>query len=75
MPPKDAYPVQYSLVEVTYVDGSKEEFTISAGPTIAQHLTTTLRDTGALTLRNDTDTLVIVREQLRSFALRKISKE
>lgn len=75
MPPKNAYPVQYSLVEVTYVDGTTGVFTINAGPSITSHLTTTLRDTGALTLRNDTDTLVILREQLRSFALRKISKE
>jgi hypothetical protein len=74
MPPK-TYPVEYSLVEVTYVDGTTAAFTISAGPSITNHLTQTLRDTGALTLRNGTDTVVILREQLRGFALRKLTQE
>jgi hypothetical protein len=34
-----------------------------------------LRDKQALTLRNDTDVLVVVREQLRSFTLRVITLE
>lgn len=68
------YPIVYTLVEITFVDGTTQAFTISASPAISQYLTTQLKDTGALTLRNGNDTLVVVREQLRCFVLREITK-
>lgn len=69
------YPVAYSLVELTYVDGTKSEFLMKAGAGIAKYLRDELRDHLCLRLRNDTDILVVLREQLRSFALRQITKE
>ena len=69
------YPVEYSLVELTYVDGTKSEFIMKAGAGIAKYLRDELKDHSCLSLRNDTDILVVVREQLRSFALRQITKE
>ena len=69
------YPTQYSLVEIVYVDGSTATFTINAGLTIGKYLRDELNDKQSLTLRNDTDVMIITREQLRSFTLRQITKE
>lgn len=69
------YPVESSLVELVYVDGTKSEFIMKAGAEIAKYLRDELRDHSCLTLRNDTDIIVVMREQLRSFALRQITKE
>lgn len=72
---KPEYPTQYSLVEIVYVDGTTASFTINAGYGLAQYLRDELNDKQSLTLRNDTDVMVIVREQLRSFTLRQLTKE
>lgn len=72
---KQEYPTEYSLVEIVYVDGTTASFTIKASPNIAKYLNEGLRDTQSLTLRNDTDTMVILREQLRSFTMRKLTTE
>ena len=69
------YPTQYSLVEIVYVDGSTAMFTITAGLSIGKYLRDELNDKQSLTLRNDTDVMIITREQLRSFTLRQITKE
>jgi hypothetical protein len=69
------YPVEYSLVELVYVDGTTTSFMVKAGLGIAKYLRDELRDHQSLTLRNDTDVLVVVREQLRSFTLRAMTKE
>ena len=72
---KPEYPVEYSLVEIVYVDGTTSSFMVKASPNIAKYLRDELKDMQALTLRNDTDVMVITREQLRSFTLRKLTKE
>lgn len=72
---KNDYPPQYSLVEIVYVDGTTAMFTINAGMGVAKYLRDELNDTQSLTLRNDTDVMIITREQLRSFTLRQITKE
>jgi DNA-binding IclR family transcriptional regulator len=72
---EDKYPVEYSLVEITYVDGTTTSFMVKASPNIAKYLRDELKETQALTLRNDTDVMVIAREQLRSFTLRAMTKE
>ena len=69
------YPVEYSLVEIAYVDGTTTSFIVKAGLGIAKYLRDELRDHNCLTLRNDTDVLVVVREQLRSFTLRAMTKD
>ena len=72
---RSEYPVEYSLVEIVYIDGTTASFTVKASPNIARYLRDELKDTQALTLRNDTDVMVITREQLRSFTIRKLTKE
>jgi hypothetical protein len=67
------YPVEYSLVEITYVDGTTTSFMVKAGLGLAKYLREELRDALALTLRNDTDTLVVMREQLRCFHMRAVT--
>ena len=74
-PNRPEYPTEYSLVELVYVDGTTSSFIVKAGLGIGRHLAEELRDKQALTLRNDTDVLVVVREQLRSFTMRAITPE
>ena len=74
-PTHPEYPPQYSIVEIVYVDGSTATFTINAGYGIAKYLRDGVKDHGSLTLSNDTDVMIITREQLRSFTLRQITKE
>jgi hypothetical protein len=69
------YPNEYSIVEIVFVDGTTMEFMVNAGKGIAQHLCTALRDFGSMTLFNDSDVLVVTREQLRCFTLRDITQE
>jgi hypothetical protein len=72
---KPEYPVEYSLAEIVYVDGTTTSFIVKAGVGIARYLAEDLRDKQAITLRNDTDVLIIPREQLRSFIMRAMTKE
>lgn len=69
------YPVEYSLVEIVYVDGTTTSFMLKAGLGIAKYLQDDLKEQQALMLRNDTDVMVITREQLRSFTLRAMTQE
>ena len=69
------YPVEYSLVEIVYVDGTTASFIVNASPNIARYLQADLREEQALLLRNDTDVMVITREQLRSFTMRAMTQE
>jgi hypothetical protein len=69
------YPKEYSIVEVVFVDGTTAAFMINAGPSLAAYLTETLQEKGALVLRNETDAMVVPRERLHSFSLRKTTKE
>ena len=67
------YPKEYSIVEVVYVDGTTVNFMVAAGPTLSDWLAARLKETGSLVLRNEVDALVIPREQLRSFHMRKVT--
>ena len=69
------YPDVYSIAEIVFVDGTKTEFMVKAGKGIAGYLRDELRDHQSLTLRNDSDVLVVTREQLRCFTLRQITQE
>lgn len=71
----EQYPATYSIAEIVFVDGTKTEFMVKAGNGIAKYLRDELRDHQCLTLRNDSDVLVVTREQLRCFTLRQITQE
>ena len=72
---KPEYPTEYSIAEIVYVDGTTTTFTVKAGLGLARYLAEELRDKQAITLRNDTDVLLIPREHLRSFTMRAMTKE
>lgn len=67
------YPEEHSIVEVVYVDGTTVNFMVNAGPSLSDWLASKLKETNSLVLRNDVDALVIPREQLRSFHMRKVT--
>jgi hypothetical protein len=69
------YPAEYSIVEVTFIDDTTVSFMINAGPQISDYLSQKLHETGALVLRNERDSLVVPRERLKAFALRKVTKD
>jgi hypothetical protein len=48
---------------------------VNAGLGITKYLRDELKEHNSLILRNDTDTLIVVREQLRSISLRQITQE
>ena len=62
-------------MEIVYTDGSTSSFMVNAGLGITKYLRDELKEHNSLILRNDTDTLIVVREQLRSISLRQITQE
>lgn len=70
-----AYPVEHSIVEITFIDDTTTAFMVNTGPTIADYLNQKLHDTGALVLRNERDSMVIPRERLKAFTIRKVTKD
>lgn len=66
---------QYSLVEIVLMDGTTQAFTLKAPTSIVKHLVKEMRESGYLTMWNDTDVLCIRADQVKQFALRAITKE
>jgi hypothetical protein len=65
----------YSLAEIVFNDGAKYEFMVSAGPTVVPHLVKEMKNTGYLTLWNDTDTFCVRADVIKHFALREITSK
>jgi len=65
----------YSLAEIVFLDGTKHEFMVSAGPTVVPHLIKEMKGTGYLTLWNDTDTFCVRADGIKHFALREITSK
>lgn len=70
---KPDYPRRYSLVHLTYIDGTTQDFTISAGIGVGKYLSDELAQSGQLRLHNDRETLVVMKDQLRSFEMRQLT--
>jgi hypothetical protein len=68
-------PAQYSLAHVVFTDGTETQFMVRASPSVVPHLTKDMKETGFLTLWNDTDTLCIRADQVKHFSMREITKE
>ena len=66
---------QYSLTEVTLMDGTTHSFMTKASPNLAGHLAKEMGATGFLTLWNDTDCMCIQASQVKMFSMRQITKE
>lgn len=67
--------VSYSMAEIHLTDGSSQTFMIKASPNIVKHLLKEMRDTGYLTMWNDTDVLSVRADQVKQFALRAFTQE
>jgi hypothetical protein len=68
-------PPQYSVTEVTMMDGTTHSFMTKASPNLAGHLAKEMGATGFLTLWNDTDCMCIQASQVKMFSMRQITKE
>lgn len=75
----DEYPMKdnpvYSIAEITFKDGSRTEFMVKASPSVVPHLLKEMKNTGHLTLWNDTDTMSIAASEVKHFCLRVMTKE
>lgn len=69
----DPYPKVYSLVEIVYINGDRDEFTISASPAVMQTLVVNAERTGFFLLFNDDDTIAVAADKVRSIAARKLT--
>lgn len=66
---------QYSMAEIQLTDGTSQTFMMKASTTIIKHLLKEMRETGYLTMWNDTDVLCIRASDVKQFALRAFTKE
>lgn len=70
-----AAPPQYSMAEIQMTDGTSQTFMMKASPNIIKHLLKEMRETGYLTMWNDTDVLCIRADQVKQFALRAFTQQ
>ncbi len=66
---------QYSMVEIQMTDGTSQTFMMKASTNIVKHLLKEMRETGYLTMWNDTDVLCIRADQVKQFALRAFTQQ
>ena len=67
--------VSYSMAEIVLTDGTTQTFMMKASTNIIKHLLKEMRDTGYLTMWNDSDVLCIRTDQVKQFALRAFTQE
>lgn len=66
---------QYSMAEIILTDGTSQTFMMKASPTVVKHLIKEMRETGYLTMWNDTDVLCIRADQVKQFSLRAFTQQ
>jgi hypothetical protein len=64
----------YSIAEIVFMDGTKHEFMVRASPSVVSHLVKEMKNTGYLTLWNDSDTLCVRADQVKHFSMREVTK-
>lgn len=67
--------VSYSMAEIVLTDGTTQTFMMKASTNIIKHLLKEMRDTGYLTMWNDSDVLCIRADQVKQFALRAFTQQ
>lgn len=65
----------YSMAEIQLTDGTSQTFMMKASTTIIKHLLKEMRETGYLTMWNDTDVLCIRADQVKQFSLRAFTQQ
>jgi DNA-binding IclR family transcriptional regulator len=63
------------MVEIQMTDGTSQTFMMKASTNIVKHLLKEMRETGYLTMWNDTDVLCIRADQVKQFALRAFTQQ
>lgn len=71
----DTQQPQYSMAEIQLTDGTSQTFMMKASTTIIKHLLKEMRETGYLTMWNDTDVLCIRADQVKQFSLRAFTQQ
>lgn len=65
----------YSIAEIVFMDGTKHEFMVKASPSVVPHLVKEMKNTGYLTLWNDSDTLCVRADQVKHFSMREVTSK
>ena len=63
----------YSIAHIQLTDGTEQEFMVKASPTVVPHLLKEMKNTGYLTLWNDTDTLCIRADHVKQITMREVT--
>lgn len=63
----------YSIAQIVFMDGTTQEFMVKASPTVVPHLLKEMKNTGYLTLWNDTDTLCIRADHVKQITMREVT--
>jgi len=64
----------YSTAFIQLSDGTTQEFTVKASPSVVPNLLKEMKNTGYLTLWNDTDTLCIRADLVKQLTMREVTK-
>jgi len=65
----------YSIAQITFMDGTTQDFMVKASPSVVPHLVKEMKATGYLTLWNDSDTLCIRADQVKHFGMREVTNQ
>lgn len=65
----------YSIAHIRLTDGTEQEFMVKASPTVVPHLLKEMKNTGYLTLWNDTDTLCIRADHVKQITMREVTNQ
>ena len=68
-------PPSYSIAQITFMDGTTQDFMVKASPSVVPHLVKEMKATGYLTLWNDSDTLCIRADQVKHFGMREVTNQ
>lgn len=58
-----------SILKVTFMDGEVKEYSVSANPTVVNHLAKSMSETGFLSTWDDKSSLCIPADQIREFTM------
>jgi len=69
------HPPSYSIAQITFMDGTTQDFMVKASPSVVPHLVKEMKASGFLTLWNDSDTLCIRADQVKHFGMREVTNQ
>ena len=69
------HPSAYSIAQITFMDGTTQEFMVKASPSVVPHLVKEMKASGFLTLWNDSDTMCIRADLIKHFGMRQVTNQ